>query len=128
MQKSAHILLLLLLLFQPISAQKGTHITRRVTFPRGANSTVVKGKARWGASYIYLLRARAGQRMSIHLEGVAVARVVPPGARNYEALEGADNVKEWAGELAKTGVYQINVGHTDDTYAEAPYSLEIKVE
>jgi antitoxin (DNA-binding transcriptional repressor) of toxin-antitoxin stability system len=128
MKKYLLALLLLILLFHSVSAQKGTHITKRVTFPRGSNSTIIKGRARWGASHVYLLRARAGQVLTMHLEGVPVARIVPPRARNYEALEGADNVKDWAGKLPKTGVYQINVGHADDAYTDVPYILEIKVE
>lgn len=111
-----------------VFAQKGTHVMKRVTFQRGRNSTVIKGQAHWGASYIYLLRARAGQTLTVHLEGVPVARIVPPGAENYEALAGADNVNDWSGKLPKTGQYQINVGHANDAYAAAPYTLEIKIE
>ena len=110
------------------AVQKGTHITRRVKFARGQNSTVIKGQATWGASYIYLLHARAGQTLTVSIAGVPVFRVVPPGARNYEALEGADNVKEWSGRLPRTGTYQINVGHADDAYADAPYELKISVQ
>lgn len=109
-------------------AQKGTHITRRVSFQTGSSSTVIRGKARWGASYIYLLRARAGQTLTVRLEGVPVMRIIPPGAKNYEALEGADIVREWTGKLPANGDYQIDVGHTNDKYGIAPYKLEIKVE
>jgi len=121
-------LLISVCLFNVVSAQKGTHVVKRVTFQRGSNSTVIKGKARWGASYIYLLRARAGQALTVHLEGVPVARIVPPGTENYEALAGADNVNDWSEKLPKTGEYQINVGHANDAYAAAPYTLEIKIE
>ncbi len=120
--------LLALVLPHSLLAQKGKHITRRVSFAKGNNSSTIKGKARWGASYIYLLRARAGQTLSVSLEGVPMFRIVAPGAQNYEALEGADNVKDWRGELPKTGDYMINVGHADDAYTDAPYRLEIKVE
>jgi len=111
-----------------LGAQKGTRVVRRLTFAKGSNSTTIKGRARWGTSYIFLLRARAGQQLTLHLDGVPVARIIPPGARNYEALEGADLVKDWTGKLPKTGDYQIDVGHTDDRYGDAPYKLEIKVE
>ena len=109
------------------SAQKGTHFTKRVTFQRGANSTTIKGSARWGATYIYLLRARAGQTLSVRLEGVPVLRIIPPGAKHFEPLPGADLVKEWSGTLPKTGDYQLDLGHTDDRYASAPYTLEISI-
>ena len=123
---------LLLLLATPFSdiaiAQKGTHIIKRVSFRAGKNSTVIKGSARWGASYIYLLRARAGQTLTVRLLGVPVLRIIPPDARNFEALPGADLVREWSGTLPKTEDYRLDLGHTDDRYGSAPYTLEIKVE
>jgi len=109
------------------SAQKGTHITKRVTFQHGTNSTRIKGSARWGATYIYLLRARAGQTLTVHVEGVPVLRIIPPGAKNFEPLPGADLVKEWSGTLPKTGDYRLDLGHTDDRYGNAPYTLEITI-
>ena len=108
--------------------QKGTHVTTRIIFRKGASSTVIRGKARWGASYIYLLKAKAGQILTVHLKGEPVVRIVPPGAHNYETLEGADNVHDWSGRLPLTGDYQLNVGHTNDAYTLAPYTLEVKVE
>lgn len=124
----ALIFFLILSPFPGVFAQKGTHVTRRITFQKGSNSTVIRSKARWGTSYIYLLKARAGQVLTVHLEGVPVIRIVPPGARNYESLEGADNVHDWSGTLPRNGNYQLNVGHTNDAYTNAPYTLEIKVE
>lgn len=129
--RSLPCLLLLLALtvsVPPAVAQKGTHVTRRVNFQPGSSSTVIKGKARWGTSYIYLLRARAGQTLTVRLEGVPVMRIIPPGAKNYEALEGADVVKEWSGKLPTTGDYRIDIGHTNDKYGTAPYELEIRIE
>ncbi len=79
----ALIFFLILSPFPGVFAQKGTHVTRRITFQKGSNSTVIRSKARWGTSYIYLLKARAGQVLTVHLEGVPVIRIVPPGARNY---------------------------------------------
>ncbi len=113
---------------QAVIAQKGTHVTKRVSFQPGSNATVIKGKANWGTSYIYLLRARAGQTLTARVEGVPVLTIIPPGTRNYEPLPGADVVKEWTGKLPKSGDYRINLGHTDDRYSDVPYKLEIKVE
>ena len=109
-------------------AQRGTHYTRRVSFKSGSNSTVISGRARWGASYIYLLRARAGQLLTVHLEGVPVMRIIPPETKDHEALDGADIVRDWSGRLPTTGDYRIDVGHTNDEYGIAPYKLEIKIE
>ncbi len=109
------------------AAQKGTTINRRVQFPRGRTTAVLKGKANWGANYIYRLHARAGQTMLVHITGVPTFRIIAPGSRNYEALDGADNVKDWTGELPRTGNYQIVVGHANDNYTLAPYTLEITI-
>lgn len=118
---------LILLTITVAAAQKGTTINRRVQFPRGRTTAVLKGKANWGANYIYRLRARAGQTMIVHINGVTTFRIVPPGSRNYEALAGADNVQDWTGELPRTGDYQIIVGHANDNYTLAPYTLEVTV-
>ena len=118
---------LILLTVAVAAAQKGTTINRRVQFPRGRTTAVLKGKANWGASYIYRLRARAGQTMIVHIAGVPTFRIIAPGSRNYEALGGADNVQDWTGELPRTGNYQIIVGHANDNYTLAPYTLEVTV-
>ncbi len=119
--------LLILLTVAVAAAQKGTTINRRVQFPRGRTTAVLKGKANWGANYIYRLRARAGQTMIVHVTGVTTFRIIAPGSRNYEALDGADNVQDWTGELPRTGDYQIIVGHANDNYTLAPYTLEVTV-
>lgn len=118
---------LMLLTISVAAAQKGTTINRRVQFPRGRTTAVLKGRANWGASYIYRLRARARQTMIVHITGVPTFRIVAPGSRNYEALAGADNVQDWTGELPRTGDYQIIVGHANDNYTKAPYTLEVTV-
>src|SRR6266403_1424089 len=110
----AFLLFLLVVSFSETAiGQKGTHIIKRVSFRSGKNSIVIKGSARWGASYIYLLRARAGQILTVRLQGVPVLRIIPPDARNFEALPGADLVREWSGTLPKTGDYRLDLGHTD---------------
>lgn len=109
------------------AAQKGTTINRRVQFERGRTTAVLKGKANWGASYVYRLRARAGQTMLVHITGVPTFRIIAPGSHNYEALDGADNVQDWTGELPRNGDYQIIVGHANDNYTLAPYTLEVTV-
>jgi hypothetical protein len=119
--------LLILMTVAVAAAQKGTTINRRVQFPRGRTTAVLKGKANWGANYIYRLRARAGQTMIVHVTGVTTFRIIAPGSRNYEALDGADNVQDWTGELPRTGDYQIIVGHANDNYTLAPYTLEVTV-
>src|SRR6266498_2522240 len=79
---------------QAVIAQKGTHVTKRVSFQPGSNATVIKGKANWGTSYIYLLRALAGKTLTARVEVVPVLTIIPTGTRKYEPWPGADVVKE----------------------------------
>jgi hypothetical protein len=118
---------LILLTVSAASAQKGTTINRRVQFPRGRTTAVLKGKANWGASYIYRLRAQAGQTMIVHVTGITTFRIIGPHSRNYDVLPGADNVQDWTGELPRDGDYQIIVGHANDNYTLAPYTLEVTI-
>lgn len=129
-RKSVRLLAALALVLFSVSmaaAQKGTTVNRRVQFARGRTTAVLKGKANWGASYVYRLRAHAGQTMLVHITGVPTFRIIAPGSRNYEALDGADNVQDWTGELPRDGDYQIIVGHANDNYTLAPYTLEVTV-
>lgn len=118
---------LILLTLSLAAAQKGTTINRRVQFQRGRTTAVLKGKANWGASYNYRLRAQAGQTMIVHVTGIVSFRIIPPRSRNYDALPGADNVRDWTGALPASGDYQIVVGHANDNYTLAPYTLEVTV-
>jgi hypothetical protein len=50
-----------------VLAQRGTSIVTRVKFPRGRTTTVERGSVHRGMSHDYLLKASAGQTMSVHL-------------------------------------------------------------
>lgn len=110
------------------SVQKGTVVTRQVRFARGRTSAVINDKAGWGTSYIYLLNARAGQTMRVSITGAPnlTVQFYPPEAGS-EPLEGAEEVKDWTGELPETGRYAIFVSHTQDGVTNAPFKLQISV-
>lgn len=49
------------------SAQKGTSVVRRIKFAPGRTTAVLRGSVHRGVSHDYLLKARAGQTMGVHL-------------------------------------------------------------
>ena len=96
-------------------------ITRQVNFARGRTTTVIKQTVRLCTSHEWVLRARQGQTMSVHLatgKKTSFTLQSPSGT-----IEDADGVKDWSGELPETGEYVIIVG----TDATAAYTLEVTI-
>jgi hypothetical protein len=123
-----HVLVATLFLFASFTvatAQKGRSVVRRVNFPRGRTTTVLRGTVKRGLSHDYLVRARAGQTMTLHLttnaSGMSLTILKPDGE------SWIDDTKDWSGELPSTGTYRINV--LPDTTTERPtqYALEIMI-
>ena len=122
-------LLLLLLLVAPAIWAK----TIRVKFAPGRTTVILKGKTTGGPSesggmdpIAYKLRARKGQKMTLHLVSAkknAVFGVYLPG---MDLLEGAQNVTDWSGPLPQTGDYEIMVFPEDET-TNTTFTLEITI-
>lgn len=117
--------LVLLASLAAAEAQKGRSIISRVNFPRGRTTTVLKGTVRRGLSHDYLLRAKAGQTMTIHLAATAAGMsitILRPDGETW-----IYDTKDWSGELPATGTYRINV--LPDTTTERPtrYTLEVTI-
>lgn len=122
-------LLALLLLTAPTaSAQK------RVKFPAGRTTTILKGKTTGGPSesggmnpVSYVLRARKGQQMTLHLTSAkknAVFSVYLPGMEPMtgDAWESTD----WSGTLPKSGDYEIIVFPRDEA-TDTTFTLEVTI-
>ncbi|HEX8922265.1 MAG TPA: hypothetical protein VF766_12375 [Pyrinomonadaceae bacterium] len=111
--------------FTVAAAQKGKSVVRRVNFPRGRTTTVLRGTVRRGISHDYLVHARAGQTMTLHLTTNATGMsltILKPDGESW-----IDDTKDWSGELPSTGTYRINV--LPDTTTEQPtrYALEVMI-
>ena len=108
-----------------IFAQKGRSIVKRIKFARGRTTAVEKGSVRRGISHDYLLKARAGQTMTVHLatSGGVNFSIFSPGFR--EIL--ADGATDWSGELPQSGDYRINVLPDVTTERSIPFTLEVTV-
>jgi hypothetical protein len=105
----------------------------RVKFPKGRTTVILKGKTTGGPSesggmdpIAYHVRARKGQRMTLHLtsaKGNAVFGVYAPG---MDLIEGAQGVKDWTGTLPKTGDYEIIV-FPEDEATDTNFTLELAI-
>ena len=99
--------------------------TRRIRFERGRTSKVIRDSVIRGTRDRYLVGARRGQTLMVHitsLEENAVFDVYPRGSD--EPLNGAQETTDWGGELPRTGDYVIVVG---GTRGNASYTLEVKI-
>jgi hypothetical protein len=105
-------------------AQRGTSVVRRVQFPRGRTTAILRGAVRRGVSHDYLLGAREGQRMSVHLtaNGDASFSIMSPNGNSL-----ADFVSDWSGELPESGDYRINVLPPTRNNKPAQYTLEVTI-
>ncbi|HEX8493836.1 MAG TPA: hypothetical protein VF658_13410 [Pyrinomonadaceae bacterium] len=120
--KSRAFILAVLLLATTITAAAQSDRTRRVRFARGRTTTVIKDAVVRGTRDRYVLRARAGQTLIVHitsLEDNAVFDVNAPGRRTL-----AEESTDWEGELPRTGNYIISVG---GTRGNATYTLEVTI-
>jgi len=107
-----------------VSAQRGTSVVSRISFARGRTTAVLTGTVHRGMSHDYLLKARGGQNMSVHLSargGVSFVILTPTG----DSL--ADYAKDWSGDLPRSGDYRINVLPDSSTERTMSYTLEVTV-
>ncbi len=116
-------LALLLLTAANAQAQASRDIVRRVNFPRGRTTAVLRGTVRPGVGVEYLLRARAGQTMIVHLAspGDVGFTIWSP---NREFM--ADFRRDWTGELPQDGTYRVIVSPNSDR-RPMPFTLEVTI-
>ena len=107
-----------------IQAQKGTSIVRRISFQRGSTTAVVQGNLKRGTSHDYLLRARSGQEIAVHLaaRGDLGFEIVTPSGHYLTGY-----TRDWSGYLPQSGDYRINVLPDTTTNIAIPYTLEITI-
>jgi hypothetical protein len=94
-------------------------VRKELRFGRGRTTAVVRDRIKLCTSHDYYLRARRGQRMSVHL----VAGKKTSFAVYAPTDRISDGAWDWSGELPEDGEYQISIG-TDVT---ARYTLEVTI-
>ncbi len=124
---------LLILLSLTLFAQGGADLaaprgkTQRVRFARGRTTAVLKGAVVRGTQDRYILGARAGQTMIVHItsrEKNAVFTILDPRATALEGTEEGADATDWTGELPHNGDYAIWVS---PTRGNATYTLEVTI-
>ncbi len=106
-----------------------THDRGQIRFARGQSSAVVRGRVTRADRDQYLIRARAGQLMTVRLDS-ADARMgfdvyVTTGLEALPVTEADRLQREWSGRLPEGDEYYINVLTPG---AGGPYSFEVRIE
>jgi hypothetical protein len=107
------------------SAQNGK--VKRVRFARGRTTAVLKGAVVRGTQDRYILGARAGQPMIVHitsLEKNAVFVILGPDGTALQGAEEGTDATDWSGTLPMSGDFSIWVG---PTRGNATYTLEATI-
>ena len=98
-----------LLLLSVTEARAQCDGPKRVAFQRGLTTAVLKGEIPTSKAICYQLRARAGQKMIVHLasptRGVLLT-VIPSG---FDVEPIAQDVTSWEGVLDSAGDYTVSV-------------------
>lgn len=116
-------ILIVLLFLTSATVPAQSDRTMRIRFARGRTTKVIQDAVVRGTRDRYLLRARAGQTLIVHITSIennAVFDIQTPGGRRTLAQEATD----WTGELPRSGDYVIVVG---GTRGNASYTLEVTI-
>lgn len=101
--------------------------TQRVRFARGRTTAVLHGAVVRGTQDRYILGARAGQTMIVHVtsrEKNAGFAILGPDATALEGAEEGTDAMDWTGTLPLNGDYSIWIG---PTRGNATYTLEVTI-
>ena len=99
---------------------------RRVKLLPGQKPTVIDGKiANWSYDN-YVIRARAGQKLTVRIvsEDKGAYFMVNPTKNRGETLNSIQEATEWSGAVPRTGEYMIHVGSVK---GRASYTLELEL-
>ncbi|HSP61498.1 MAG TPA: hypothetical protein VLQ90_00795 [Pyrinomonadaceae bacterium] len=128
-RKSAVLVSLFLLLSAAVLAQA----VRRIRFPAGRTTVVLKGTLRGSADVTYLLRASKGQTLTAHLSvprnEYASLLINDPAGTRLTNNKGEDASDDYSVTLPRTGDYKLVVFPPDtaDRRDVAHYALEVTV-
>lgn len=133
MKRITLLILGLLLLVAPIITPTTSAKSTRVKFPPGRTTVVLNGRTTGGPSESggmdpvgYILGARKGQTMTLHLTSAKKNALFGLYAPGMDLVEGAQSVSDWSGELPKNGDYEIIV-FPEDEKTNTTFTLEITI-
>ena len=97
----------------------------RVRFTRGTHSQTLRGRAARNKAVLYIVGAKAGQSMSVKLDGDAKTRFDLSGPKDTTGQTLASSETAWSGTLSDDGDYKIFV--FTEEHATAPFTLTVSV-
>ena len=124
---------ILFLLSFDVAAQGGGKLaepsgkSQRVRFARGRTTAILKGAVVRGTQDRYILGAREGQTMIVHVtsrEKNAVFTILDPSGTALAGTDEGLDAMDWTGELPLSGDYSIWVS---PTRGNATYTLEVTI-
>ena len=116
-------LILSLVLF--IGAAEAFAQCKDIRIPRGRISTTVKGTSNGDRNYpCYRIRARAGQKITLHLASPDKRVTFSLRQDYYDADFTADSVRDWEGSTGDVDAYLISVGGGK---RGSPFTLEVTI-
>jgi hypothetical protein len=119
------VVFLLCALFSAFAVLEAQVIGTRVKFPKGRASTVLSGIANRFKGRVYVLGARAGQTMLMHL--TSNKRDVVFAVVNQCGDTLITQVTDWSGVLPSNCDYTIAVNDFSGKNGTAKYTLEITI-
>jgi hypothetical protein len=127
MKKTAVFIVTLTLALTSTAWSQSDTLSRRVRFARGRTTSVLKGTVVNDGMNQYVLTAKAGQRMSVHLTSPSKRAKFDLYSQENRALfidSGGEDTTDWEGELPESGEYVISVY---STRKNTKYTLEITI-
>ena len=112
----------------PAQSMRHTVVERRVKFAQGKSKAILRGKANYAMSYVYLVGARKDQTMEVRLSSkgsVVKFSIVAP--EETKGIDDAFLVSDWKGKLPATGDYSIVVVMNEKDIANVAYALEVAI-
>lgn len=93
-----------------ISLRVSAQTKQPVAFPKGKTETTIRGTVRGYAYVDYIVKANAGQTISVELGAPKIVPVFSILRPDGENLEGAAQTNDFTGELPADGNYVVRVG------------------
>ena len=85
---------------------QGTFSEQRVHFARGAHGATLRGQVWRDEAMLYIVGAKAGQSITVTLDGDAKTSFDLSGPKDSSGQAMASGETEWAGKLADDGDYK----------------------
>lgn len=125
----ALVLAMLLGLPAPAVAQDRSNsvVSHAMVFGRGKSDAGATGRASYAMSYVYTLKARQGQTMSVALKSRTDDLTFSLIAPEAGTVDTAFGVTQWSGVLAESGTYRLVLVMNDPALKRVPYRLTVAV-